>query len=81
VVGREKGRFQRRFWLEKRERPRGKTWCVAGEKKEKESCGGLVCGGRGGRLREGRPGVWLVRRREKSDEEGGGGCCQKWRRK
>jgi hypothetical protein len=42
-----------------------------GRRKEKESCGGLVCGGRGGRLREGRPGVWLVRKREKSDEEGG----------
>jgi hypothetical protein len=48
-----------------------------GRRKEKESCGGLVCGGRGGRLREGRPGVWLVRRREKSDEEGGAAAAAK----
>ena len=51
-----------------------------GRRKEKESCGGLVCGGRGGRLREGRPGVLMVfvfQRRERRLEQmrgKGGGC-------
>ena len=44
LVGREKGRFQRRFWLEKSERPRGREG-ISVEAVKGDGCFVLMNGG------------------------------------